>query len=445
MLLGSNRDLLDQMGAADERDYEINRLQALLSQWLRMENVVVLVGSGCSKSCGGKLLNDLEKAVLQLLKIRYEELKDSHLSLVIERRISELEKPGTCGFEDWLSYLSNAHYLLSEAASPVTGVEWKINDSKSQDLAADKARILLTDLSRAIYAYCALSLRSDVDTPTAHHAFLAKLIARDPALGRGRLFTTNYDTLVEQALDDLGAEYVDGFVGRVHPKFNPACYSLDMYYPGEVSEGRVRRYDKFVQLYKLHGSIHWREEDGGRVIRAEYTDIKPFEEWRGKEKEKLWATEQLDRLKWPDSFGILPTANKFVQTLDLPYAHLFRAFHQALQQPQTFFLVLGYGFGDKHINRIIDDAMANPSLVLLVVDPVPSHGVKNMVQRYQTVGERAFLLTAHKQTSPPLVATFEDFSENVLPQVQWLEDWVKLRKLEKTLHRAHGSPEPEGT
>ena len=33
---------------------------------------------------------------------------------------------------------------------------------------------------------------------TGHHAFLAKLVARDPSLGRVHLFTTNYDTLIEQ-------------------------------------------------------------------------------------------------------------------------------------------------------------------------------------------------------------------------------------------------------
>lgn len=42
------------------------RLQALISEWLRMENLVVLTGAGCSIACGGKSMhgaNGIEKAV----------------------------------------------------------------------------------------------------------------------------------------------------------------------------------------------------------------------------------------------------------------------------------------------------------------------------------------------------------------------------------------------
>jgi hypothetical protein len=31
--------------------------------------------------------------------------------------------------------------------------------------------------------------------------------------------------------------------------------------------------------------------------------------------------------------------------------------------------VLGYGFGDDHVSRIIENALMNPSLVMLVVEP----------------------------------------------------------------------------
>ena len=39
------------------------RLQALISEWLRMENLVVLTGSGTSVSAGGKTMVNLETAV----------------------------------------------------------------------------------------------------------------------------------------------------------------------------------------------------------------------------------------------------------------------------------------------------------------------------------------------------------------------------------------------
>jgi hypothetical protein len=121
----------------------------------------------------------------------------------------------------------------------------------------------------------------------------------------------------------------------------------------------------------------------------------------------------------------------------MPYAHIFRAFQQRLQEPQTFLLVVGYSFGDEHINRIIDDAMSNPSLVLLVVDPMPTEELKERVSRYTNTGERAFLLSGINPTMPPKFATFDDFAKNLLPNVQWLNDFIALRKTEQVLHAAN--------
>ncbi|MGO8557860.1 hypothetical protein ACC724_40055, partial [Rhizobium ruizarguesonis] len=56
-------DLLEGLGKKDGRQ----RLQALISEWLRIENLVVLAGSGGSVSSGGKTMDTLEKAVLHTL------------------------------------------------------------------------------------------------------------------------------------------------------------------------------------------------------------------------------------------------------------------------------------------------------------------------------------------------------------------------------------------
>lgn len=122
-------------------------------------------------------------------------------------------------------------------------------------------------LRMAIFAECALSLPDTTAGKSAgaiapQLAFLSKLVARDSNLGRTHLFTLNYDTLFEQALELLGIQYFDGFTGRAAARFDPSVYGLDIYYPGEVAEGRVRRFDKFLHFYKLHGSIHWFEQDG---------------------------------------------------------------------------------------------------------------------------------------------------------------------------------------
>lgn len=432
--------------ALDVREFEVTRLQALLSQWLRMENVVAFLAAGCSISQGGLAIVGLEKAVLGFLCDLYRQQGNSTLRDFVRTR---LDQNGHTTFEEWLSYVSNVAYLDSIDGSPIQTVVWR----GGVELNRTQLTTLLEDLSATIFAFCLLKLPERVDSPTGHHAFFGKMVARDPALGRLRVFTLNYDTLIEQALDHLGVQYADGFVGQVERRFDPSCYGLDIYYPGEVSEGRVRRYDKYVQLYKLHGSIHWREENGH--MKGIHASLSPFMDWRkkasGDEAARAEAREQFPTLfqEINEKIGILPTANKYVQTLDLPYSHLFRAFHQSLQQPQTFVVVIGYGFGDEHVNRIIEDALVNPSLVMLIVNPSPRADLVGRVRKYQNAGARIYLLTGPENfegEANDKPATFDDFSRNVLPNVAWMDDWARLKRMEATLRRDRlsGSQLPAG-
>lgn len=243
-------------------------------------------------------------------------------------------------------------------------------------------------------------------------------------------------------MEELGIQYFDGFSGKANSRFDPAVYGLDVYYPGDVAEGRVRRFDKFLQLYKLHGSIHWRLEEGGRLL-ARHQDIGFAKAYRAADasgKAKILETPAFNAI---ESFGILPTCQKFKQTLDMPYAHLFRLFHARLNQPQTFLIVVGYGFGDEHVTRIIETALMNPSLVMLVVEPNPDGAIVDRIRRYQSLGQRAFVLTervAPGQKCSYKLATFGDFAQNVMPDVKWLDDYTRLRVFEEQLKKSREAP-----
>ena len=133
-----------------------------------------------------------------------------------------------------------------------------------------------------------------------------------------------------------------------------------------------------------------------------------------------------------------------MQSIGMPYAHLFRAFDSHLKSPQTFLLILGYGFGDKHINRIIDEALTNPGLLILIVDPNPNCQIKQYLRRCQTAGNRAFLLTGRcPDDAPPKWATFEDFAVNLMPHVRWLDEFVQLRRTEQILRPKTQKEVPE--
>ncbi|WP_395173307.1 SIR2 family protein [Roseibium alexandrii] len=412
-------------------------MQSLLADWLRMENVVVLTAAGCSVKAGGRIMAGPAANNLECLVI--DAVKNCPLSSGAKGIIDWKTKNGfgNGGFENWLSYLFSNSDFSSDPSSPIETINWK-----SCGLIPDsEIAILKRYLERAIFAECALTLppfgEAENEKITGHIPFLAKLIARDANLGRTHLFTLNYDTLFEQAMDQLGIQYFDGFSGSAKPKFDPSVYGLDIYYPGDVAEGRVRRFDNFLQFYKLHGSIHWYQDKDG-TFSCRHEDLSFAEKYRSSDVSNKSNLLQSERYKEIKSFGILPTSQKFSQTLGIPYAHLFRLFHSRLNQPQTFLIVAGYGFGDDHVTRIIETALTNPSLVMLVIEPDPNGSIVKKIASYQSLGQRAFVLTTNLAEGASCTyefATFDDFAINVMPDVQWLEDFKNLRKFERQLER----------
>jgi hypothetical protein len=65
--LTEDGDAGDLLSGLDQKRGRV-RLQALISEWLRMENLVVLTGSGTSVSAGGKTMSNLETAVFETIE-----------------------------------------------------------------------------------------------------------------------------------------------------------------------------------------------------------------------------------------------------------------------------------------------------------------------------------------------------------------------------------------
>jgi hypothetical protein len=148
---GTVSDFLGALGTKDSRQ----RLQALISEWLRMENLVVMTGSGGSVSSGGKTMDTLERAVLQTVA----RLPGAPASLgaILDARLAP-PPPGMktkrIGFEDWLSYLVNAYALGSTVGSPISSVAWHgVASPSTADL-----EWAVKWIGNAIFAECALSL-----------------------------------------------------------------------------------------------------------------------------------------------------------------------------------------------------------------------------------------------------------------------------------------------
>ena len=159
---GEREDLIDGKSPDDG----VRRIQALLADWLRMENVVVLTAAGCSFGAGGRLMagpkrNNLECLVLDTIE-KSSSLSDKARAVLLHRKSTwpEGENPGPVGFEDWLSYLFNASGMTASDMSPVKKVVWKGDVPKGEEgslvLADGDLAELRGLVEKAIFGECAL-------------------------------------------------------------------------------------------------------------------------------------------------------------------------------------------------------------------------------------------------------------------------------------------------
>ena len=137
------------------------------------------------------------------------------------------------------------------------------------------------------------------------------------------IFTTNYDLLMEEALERVRAPYFDGFTGGRDPFFDPVTVSNNDLPP------------RWTRLWKLHGSLGWDSNSKGEVVR------------NGKSSSK--------HLVFPEHL-------KYDQTQKAPYAALLDRLRAFLATPDTLLISLGFSFADAHISARIDEGLAgNPS------------------------------------------------------------------------------------
>lgn len=184
-------------------------------------------------------------------------------------------------------------------------------------------------------------------------SFLGSFVSRAATKERLHIFTTNYDRVIEFGLDEAGIWKIDRFVGTVSPRFRSSRLEVDLHYSPPGIRGEPRYLEGVVRLTKLHGSIDW-IADGVDVGRVPV----PF-----------GCSTNLYRALIGDHSSLLvyPNPAKDVETSEYPYAELFRDFSAAVVRPESVLVTYGYGFGDDHINRVIQDMLTIPSTHLLAI------------------------------------------------------------------------------
>ena len=156
------------------------------------------------------------------------------------------------------------------------------------------------------------------------------------------IFTTNYDLLLEKAMESAETPHFDGFVGTVSPFFRATTIDADF---GGIPIPSVPR--DWIRLWKLHGSIGWvmvhdELSASTRIVR------------RGE-----FLPESNDELM------VYPSRQKYSDSRRLPFMAYQDRLRRLLASGETLLLVCGYSFSDEHVNEIIFQSLrSNPRLAV---------------------------------------------------------------------------------
>lgn len=184
-------------------------------------------------------------------------------------------------------------------------------------------------------------------------SFILSFTSRAASRERLNFFTTNYDRFIELACDETGVLFLDRFKGKIQPIFRNTRLELDYHYNPPGIRGEPRYVEGVARITKLHGSIDWKFEED-KIIRT----LLPFGAEDNHPAIPKNVTEQV---------VIYPNSSKDIETAFYPYAELFRDFSSAICQPNSVIITYGYGFGDSHINRVIEDMLTIPSTHLVII------------------------------------------------------------------------------
>lgn len=241
------------------------------------------------------------------------QLKDDPNYIIL---LTELDKAGKNrnNIEDTLSFVRSL-FLVSKGGD--------VRGLSSQVLEALEKAICKTIVSK-------LNVNlPDSESPYHRLGKWMKSIDRKVAV---EIFTTNYDLLVEQALEDLGIPYFDGFVGS-----RKAFFDLRA-----VEENQIPRH--WSRLWKIHGSINWVQETVDKKTQVHRTS----------------------EVKNDASHLIYPSHLKYEESRKMPYLALMDQLSRFIRKKSSFLILSGYSFNDGHVNDTIINALtANPTAMVL--------------------------------------------------------------------------------
>ena len=234
------------------------------------------------------------------------------------------------------------------------------------------------------------------------------------------IYTTNIDTLLENATENAQIEFNDGFKGSIKQVFDEGnfqkSYSKTSLHFQNVSEIPVFNY------LKMHGSINWANTENRITNDYALTLIKKINtelEYIGNRyfvsanylndiqtktiKNKSYSLSKVsvfDKfLELYEKLTIVnPTKQKFIESvIELHFYELMRMYSNSLEKENSILFVMGFSFADEHIAKItLRAANTNPTLLVVIFAFDDDQEVKYNEILQPTPNNNIFIITPTK-------------------------------------------------
>ena len=182
-----------------------------------------------------------------------------------------------------------------------------------------------------------------------HHTFVSLLSGRNEETPI-RVFSLNYDPLIECAAERACIRVFDGFHGHSNAFFDTGSFRHITIVRGRDSRGRRSRgVAGSIRLVKLHGSMGWYRDNDLGVRRCKFNDSIP-------------STAK--------HLMIPPQYRKAQNTGQAPYSTLWSEFRGSLfygDDKLNRLITLGYGMADEHVNAEIESALERSNFTLIII------------------------------------------------------------------------------
>lgn len=358
---------------SNKTEIDNNRLRESLKGLLQVKNLIVLSGAGSSIlkdnkgiDVGGLTMNAMVAAIKSYPDFTSAIKKAKDIDAKVITKINES---------------NNLEVLLTDLDSLI---------SSSKVMASTDCQQLI-DIQKSILKYMHKVCDINSDEGNFPHAiFLTKLlVSRKLSSPRIKVFTLNYDTLFEQAAQKIEAIAIDGFSFSQPRKFQGGNFDLDII---KRNHNRLSKDESYcanvMHLYKLHGSVDWKI-NGDHIEQVNPSSIKA-----------------------EDTVMIYPGSHKYQESYSMPFYEIISRFQSALREPNTSLIVIGYSFGDEHINRIILEAVtSNLNLNLYIVSPSAAIVQKDNNKALSDLQDR--IMNKELKNVFMISTTFKDFSDTI--------------------------------